>query len=273
MNTLRTSLVLLMLCITLGSCLKKSYDTPPDTAQYDPNLPVNLTIGQLSQMALNMNIGSFRTLGDSTIEGVVNADDRTGNFYKQIVIQDSTGGMTICLAQYDLYSDYPVGRKVYIKLNGLTLVNYNGLPEVCFSASVSSGKTTAVGVPISLIPTYVIKASYPNPVIPQVVKIVDVLTNSNKYLNMLVQFNDVEFATGSDSVVYSFPNSSTSRTISDCPYTASLVMYNSSYATFAPFLTPSGKGTLTCVYSVYNTPQLLIRDTTDFVVTGNRTCP
>ena len=98
MKIFRIALFASMISISLTSCFKQSYDNPPDASRQDPNLPCNVTIGQLSAMAQTMASGAYRTLGDSTIYGIVTADDRSGNFYKQIVIQDSTGGMTIAIA-------------------------------------------------------------------------------------------------------------------------------------------------------------------------------
>ena len=276
MKGLRFALALILMSATLNSCVKQNFDNPPSSAAYDPNLSVNLTIAQLSGIAENMLSGQYRTMGDSTIYGVVTADDRSGNFYKQIVIQDSTGGIVISIAQTYLYNDYPIGRKVYIKLKGLTLINYKGLPEVGFSASISNGSVSLTGIPSSLITNYVVKATYPVPVAPTPVTITGLFSNANKYLNMLVSIDNMEFDSLSANVPYAGTVSSgtiaTSRTIRDCPYSGSMIMYNSAYATFQPVLTPSGKGTITGIFSIYITPQFLIRDTSDVKLTDNRDC-
>ena len=277
MKIFRIALFASMISISLTSCFKQSYDNPPDASRQDPNLPCNVTIGQLSAMAQTMASGAYRTLGDSTIYGIVTADDRSGNFYKQIVIQDSTGGMTIAIAQTYLYTDYPIGRKVYIKLKGLTLVNYKSLPEICFSASVATGSTVTTGIPSTLESTYLVKASYPNTVVPTPVTMIELFSNANKYLNMLVKIDNMEFDSTAVGVPYA-PSSTSglfaaSLLVRDCPFTASMVMYNSAYATFQTAITPSGKGSMTGIFSIYNTPQFLIRDTSDIALTAPRTCP
>ena len=73
------------------------------------------TIGNIEQIAV-----------DKTIAGVVIADDESGQFYKTIVIQDSTGGISVKLDGYDLYTKYPVGRQVFIKLKGLYMAITTG---------------------------------------------------------------------------------------------------------------------------------------------------
>ncbi len=259
-----------------ASCFKNNYDSPPATKDVDPNLPVTCNIAQINNIANNMQSSQFRTMGDTTIYGVVVADDRSGNFYKTIIIQDSTGGIAISLSQTYLYNDFPVGRKVYVKLKGLTLINYHGLPEIGFSAS-TSGSVSLAGIPSVLIKNYVIKASYPNTIDPTVVRIVDLFGNPNKYLNTLVRIDSMEFDSLSVGVPYAGTVASgtvgTSRTIRDCPFHGSMVMYNSAYAWFQPTLTPSGRGSITGIFSMYSSPQFLIRDTTDVQLTGARVCP
>jgi len=262
--------------ICLSSCIKQSFDNPPDASQYDPHIPVNLSIAQLSNIALNMAVGQYRTMGDSTIYGIVTADDRTGNFYKQIVIQDSTGGITVSIAQTNIYADYPIGRRIYIKLKGLTLINYKSLPEIGLSASSATGTITLTGISSTLTNTYITKGSIQNTVTPTKVRMSDLLGNSNHYLNMLVEIENMEFASGYAGVPYAQSpviSVSTSLSIMDCPTTATLTMYNSGYATWASVITPKGKGTITGIYSVYNSPQFLIRDTSDIQLNGNRDCP
>lgn len=273
MKFLRSAALLLTASVLFTSCVKNTYDSPPDTSMSDPNLPVNTTLSTFSSQALNMAVGQYRTLGDTTICGVVTADDKTGNFYKQIVIQDSTSAIAIGLDKTYIYNDYPIGRRVYIKLNGLILINYKGLPIITGSVD-AAGKTT--GIPTTLVPNYVIKGKYPVTVTPTEVSITDLFSNSSKYYNQLIKFKNVQFDDASKGQVYAASTASgsfaTSRTITDCAHTANMVMYNSAYATFQPYITPTGNGDLVCICSFYNSIQLLIRDTTDVTFTGPR-CP
>ncbi len=279
MKALRFTIGLLAISAVFNSCVKNNFDTPLSVSKYDPNVPVNMTIAQLSSMALSMQAGQYATLGDSTIYGIVTADDRSGNFYKQIIIQDSTGGIAVTIAQTNLYNDYPIGRKVYIKLKGLIIVNYKGLPEIAYSVVPGAGPFSTNGIPPSFLPTTIIKASYPNTVTPVKVRLTDLASNGGPYLNMLVELENMEFDAGALNLPYAAPSTistATARFVHDCPNTAGLYqMYNSGYATFQPYVVPSGNGTITCIYSIYTTPQLLIRDTTDIHLNNPRPtdCP
>ncbi|MEI2750497.1 MAG: DUF5689 domain-containing protein [Ferruginibacter sp.] len=76
--------------------------------------------------AYHTSPGTFDLITDDVIiSGVVVANDKSGNFYKQLFIQDSTGAMQLLLDANSLYVTYPVGRKVYIKCKGLTLSDQN----------------------------------------------------------------------------------------------------------------------------------------------------
>lgn len=277
MKNLRLAIGLLAVTAVFNSCIKSKFDTPLTTDQVDPHLQVNMSIAQLSSIALSMPPGGYRTMGDSTIYGIVTADDRSGNFYKQIIIQDSTGGIAITIAQTNLYNDFAIGRKVYIKLNGLTIVNYKGLPEVVYSVNTGGGALTTNGIPVSFIPTTIIKASFPHTVTPLKVRLFDVAASPASYMNLLVEFENMEFQGTSAGQPYAAPSLiaiSTARYIEDCPTTASLEVYNSGYANFQPYTIPSGKGTITGIYSWYgSSPQFLIRDTTDVQMTQPRDCP
>ena len=260
--------------LAINSCIKKSFDNPPDLSSFDPHLPVNLKIRDLVSPLWGTN-GSYRVLGDSTIYGIVIADDHSGNFYKQIIIQDSTAGINVSVANTYLYNDYPIGRKVYIKLKGLYITSYKGNPELAYA--VTAGGNTATGIPPTLQDSFIVKASYPNTVIPRECRLTD-LSFPGPYLNMLLKLDNMQFDTVSMNTVYALPSSaatSTSRTLVECNSgsgtASSIVLYNSSYATFFNAITPSGYGTITGVLTVYgSTNQFQIRDTTDVQFTEPR---
>jgi Family of unknown function (DUF5689) len=267
----RIPLLCLLGAFTLNSCVKQAFDNPPDTSSYDPYLTVHTTLAQLSQGAFGMPSGGFRTLGDTTIYGIVVADDRSGNIYKKIYIMDSSGGgMALILDKTYLYGDYPVGRKIYVKLNGLILANYKGSPEIV--ASVDALGNTS-GIPSALVTKYIVKASYPHPVTPTLVDANDLFSNPYKYANTLVKLTGMQFDAVSANTFYSASSASTNRTITNCDGSVKMNMYNSSYATFQPAITPNGNGSVAGIISLYlSTPELVLRDTFDVRFTDPR-CP
>lgn len=275
MKFLRLSLCLLSATLFLGSCIKKTYDTPLDTSQYDPKLATNATLKNISDLGLALPSGKSRIMGDTTVWGVVVADDRSGNYYKQIVIEDASGGgILLYIDKSYLYADYPAGRKIYVNLKGLTLDNYNGLPEIVYSAD-ATGYTTAI--PSGLIGNYITKAIYPdNSVQANNVTIEQVKSNPILYLNTLIKISNVQFATGSYGVSYAAPSASasaTNRILENCDHSATATVRTSGYSNFQPYIIPAGNGSLTGICSVYgSTLQITVRDTTDVSMTTPR-CP
>ena len=98
-------------------------------------------------------IGSFKTIkelkslykskplevtGNVWIAGYVTSSDRTGNIYKEIYIEDATGGIDLKLGKSSLYGEYTLGQKLYVYCDGLTLGAYNGMPQLGMEADQTS---------------------------------------------------------------------------------------------------------------------------------------
>lgn len=244
------------------SCNKK-FDEPPP--YIPPNLTPTLTIAQLKTMHVN---GSNETINtDDIIEGIVIANDSSGNFYKQIIIEDSTAGIAINIDDYNLYTSYPVGRNIFIKLNGLILYDDNNLIEIGGSKDVTNA-VNPIGSPVKN--NYIIKGTTNNPVIPKVVDITDL---NSSYQNMLVQLSNLEFSETDTSGIYADTSSSKNSVnfiLKNCS-NKSITLRTSGFASFAGVNVPNGNGTLTAIYSVFRTtPQLYIRDTNDVQFKGIR---
>lgn len=252
------------------SCIKQKFDSPPDTTNIDPKLPVNSTIWQLKQ---KYNGTPVQITDEITISGIVTADDRSGNFYKQIIIQDSSAAIPILIGRLSLYNDYPIGRKIYVKCKGLWLGNYGKFVQLGGAVDASNALSD---IPSAKISSYIVKGNFvPDSIKPIVVNI-DMLKspdNQTKLLGCLIKLDSVQFLGSLVGMPYaSSPDiaSGTDRTIEDCAE-SQVVVRNSGYASFRAYTLPAGKGPLVAIYSRYNNnAQLLIRDTSDVQMYGNR---
>ena len=269
LRIITTACSIITLCTLMGitSCVKKDFDAPPDKSTYDPKIPVTHTIAQLQAMQQGKAIDS-----DVVISGIVVMDDKSGNYYKKMVIQDATGGMEILIDQYNLYNDYPVGRKVYLKCKGLFLGNYGQNLQLGYTPDQTG---TLSNIPAVLVSDFIVKANYPNPIIPDTVTLSQLASpnGAKKYLNTLVAIKKVEFAEDNVGIPYAqlaSLASATNLTVQDCSG-GKITMRNSGYSKFQPYITPSGNGVLVGIYTRYNTtPQLYIRDTNDVKFNGSR---
>lgn len=272
-NTKTITLTLAFLTLVFVACNKK-FDEPPLNA--DPDIPVTMTIGELK--ARYTAVGVFQTINDDkVISGIVTADDRSGNFYKQIVIQDETGGIPIMLDGASVYTSYPVGRRVYIKINGLMLGDYGGTIQLGLdSARSQDGRYLNVtGIPEAMYSTYIVKGSYGNVITPKIVKPSDFTGNINDpLLSTIVQINNAEFKDADLIKTYADVTkvaSAVNFTIKPCNDTKSVILRNSSFATFAGLKVPQGNGPLVGIPSIFNgTVQMAIRDTSDVQFKGTR---
>ncbi len=280
---LKFSLIAIMavgLGATLNSC-KKDFDAPPGPS--DPAMVANTTIAQLK--ALHQTAGAYDIItSDMVIEGVVVADDRSGNLYKQIFIEDATGGIQVSIDAVSLFTSYPVGRKVFIKCKGLCISDYNNTPVLGVKATVA-GAPSLEGIPGSLLNQYLIGGSINNPVNPHVVTFAQLNAAGssapkpwlNRYLNTLIQLNGYAFDnlndTYSDTSVY---KQTQNRTIRNCPDSGNntIIIRTSAYANFAGKRVAQGRGSVKSIYTIFNTTkQLLLRDSTDVQFTNPYECP
>ncbi len=263
---------LAVLLFILGAC-NKAFDQPPIGA--DPDIAVNMTISQLKSRYVAA--GVFQSITDEwVIAGVVIADDRSGNFYKQIVIQDSTGGIPVLLDGNNVYAMYPIGRRIFIRLKGLMLGDYGGNIQLGLDSTRSSdGRFLNLGrIPQAKFDKYILKGSFGNEVKPKLIKPSDITKAINDpLLSTLVTIDDVEFKESDLAKTYadtSLTQSAINFTVKTCD-NQSITLRNSSYAWFAGAKLPSGNGSMAAVAGIFNsTIQLTIRDTTDLNMYGAR---
>lgn len=254
------TLLLFLLILGQPACLKKEFDAPPDNSGYDPQLPITHTIAELLKLPQGTAISH-----EVVISGIVVMDDKSGNYYNKIVIQDETGGIEILLDQNNLYNDYPLGRKVYINCKGLFLGDNGGNPQLGYTPDATA-KLSAI--PALLIEDFVVKASYPHTIIPDTFTLEELSSPDlmKPLLNTLIAVKDVEFTEDCTRIPYARPAgvaSATNLSIQDCTGNT-IIMRNSGYANFQPYLTPAGNGVLTGIYTRFDlTPQIYIRDTGD----------
>jgi hypothetical protein len=248
------------LLTAVTACVKDEFDAPP-TGGNGQTIPTNATIRQIK--ALHVTPGGFDKITDSlVIGGQVVMDDRSGNYYKTLVIQDSTGGIEVKFNDGFLYNQFPVGRTVYIRLKDLYLTDYNDLTQLIGSVVEQGGIPDGIGLTEAQVRTNVVKGPLNGPPTPKVRTIGQI---SEDDLSTLIQLQDVEFIHADTGETYAEPVTqySLNRTLEDCSG-QKLIVRTSGFANFAGAITPRGKGTVTGVLGIFNgTYQLYLRDLSD----------
>lgn len=262
--------ILVLLGVFVSSCERK-YTDPPPTGPAD--LVANTTIAAL-KARLTSTGTTVAITDDVIIEGIVNMDDRSGNFYQQIAIQDATGGILLRIAGNNHFNNYPVGRKIYVKAKGLYLGEYGR--QVQLGGGVDAGGSGVTLLAYNLQDQHIIKGPLNQPLVPQVVTVAQLGTSlQDPYVNTLVKLQGFEFASGELNKNYADDNQSGNRIIQSCvnPTSNRLTLRTSNYANFATLPVPQGNGDIIGLYSIFNsTKQFTIRDTSDVMFYGPR-CP
>ncbi|MCB0633727.1 MAG: DUF5689 domain-containing protein [Saprospiraceae bacterium] len=254
---------LALIALGFSACVDHEFDEPPIDEL--PRLEANATID---------DIKALHTLGDDPslitqsllIEGLVSADDESGNFFRQIAIQDASGGIILRLNATGLFNDFPVGTKVIVDCEGLYIGDYNDLYQI--SGSPENG------IEELLIDQHLFVTGQGLTVEPTVVSI-DGLQDAatlNNLLATLVKFENVQFIDANTEVPYAdvVNRQSLNRTLVDCNGNE-IIVRTSGYADFANELTPARNGSLAAILTVFgSTRQLVLRDLTDVSMEAER---
>ncbi len=162
-------LVFLLAIAALASCrewdpvLTLDYPEPPEREPVMAS--VNTSIAALKQMYLDNGNKRVEIRGQVVIGGQVISSDRSGNIYRDLYIQDGTGAICIKLGKSSLYSDYHLGQWVFVDCNGLTVGEYNGMPQLGIEDESGSNDTAYIDAQY-LIDTHVFRgreAALPEP--------------------------------------------------------------------------------------------------------------
>lgn len=244
----------------------KNFDEPPEYT--GPRVKANISITEIKRLHIPNNFEKITE--DLIIEGVVIANDKTDNFYKSIVIQDSTAGITVRLDGFSLFNIYPIGRKIFIRLKGLWLGDYGGMIQLGAGVNRSDPQfPELIPIPQPLFDRVIIKGDLDQYVLPRKVKM-DELNDSLQ--SMLITLTQVEFDHTDTGKTYAdaVNKQTIAHTLRTCGI-GTVYVRTSGFAKFATATTARGHGDITGIFSMFRTQkQLLIRDTNDVQMNGLR---
>ena len=147
LNALKPTAIALLSLFAITSCVKDDdYDIP--NPEGEKTLPP--FSGQVVSFdtAIGKAVTNVTTYGaDEAIEGYVISSDEAGNFYQKIYIQneDKTKGVTVAINKTGLYTDFPLGAKVQLRLKGLTSQVNNGGVDFGSGIFQANNGRTSVG--------------------------------------------------------------------------------------------------------------------------------
>ena len=242
MKNFTQTLIIFSAVYLFYSC-NKTYDNPPVNEVPIGNV---ISIGDLK----DEYPGNAITIDSNyTIFGNITSEETNGNFYKEVFIQDISGAIKLKLkASGGLY----IGDSVRINVQGLTMSDYGELIQLD-NVDVDQ---------------QVVKIATEKFITPYEATISQLSLSEDQ--SRLVKLNNVEFSELGMTYADAVNLSTGSRTLSDCNGNIMSVR-TSGYANFADDTLPSGNGSITGIFTIYNSEkQFVIRDINEVTMDSSR---
>lgn len=264
-----------LLVVTLFSCVNSDDYNAPDLSGDCSILTATKTVQEVKATATTT---AQQYVNDDIIEAYVTSSDEGGNFYKSIsmVSVDGVQGFSIPVDDYNLYTKYEPGRKVYIKLKNKYFANTTN------TASFDIGNlynATQIGRLSGVEYEEVIKrgcAKVDESVILNSLSIPAAKNNAN--INKLIELDAVQFADESlgktyyDATLNSL-GGATNHIVKDAAGN-SIIVRISEFANFAAKSVASGNGKIRGVLTKYGSDyQFMVRTEHDIQLTSPRVVP
>lgn len=284
-NKLKNILLLIFGLVVLNGCVEDDDFNTPNLSINEPTLDgpiVSITsvAGALAQAQGGTSpldytdqntLFTFNIEGENQyMEGFVISSDEGGNFFKEMVVQDNfenpTVGLKILIDVNPTFVRYEVGRKVYVKLNGLTVGIRNGVLAL---GSLDGNRVGRIAA--SFEEKTIIRSAEVQTLVPLQMEINQF---SNNKTNLFIQLADAQFnrADVLTTPAKTFASESSDqfdgeRPIESCTSGASVILKTSTFTDFKALRLPAGRGSINAILTknffgdafnlVINTPETI----------------
>lgn len=259
MKTINKIITLLIFSVTFFSC-SRDFDAPPlNEPLYEGE--GNITIAELKEKYAEVKEDEPQLIEfDYVLQATVTANDKSGNIFKQIYVEDKTGGINIGLDQNSMYTTFAIGQELFIELHGLYMVEYGDELQIAYKG------TTANRIPWETAQTHLFLNGWPTQKVEPTVLTLDQL--SDKHVNTFVRVNDIYFQNGGKNT-FAKEEGYGEEFIKDAKGN-SIMVRTSSYANFSNQILPEGYGDIQGILGRFRgTWQFIIRDVeTDLISFG-----
>lgn len=270
---------LLIFSLLAASVACRPVSIPPGPGPDDPGIPgpgeeQTVSVAFLKTLYKGAPV---RITGEYRIAGAVVSDDRLGNFYKTLVIDDGTGGIEVRLDEEEIFKRYMIHTRATVRCSGLWLGSYGGTLQLGAEpfGDFSTQPLSQAEMAEHLFPDN----EFYGEVMPRVLTISQLAT---RHISTFVAFEGVSFAaeergsawaeTQPDPLTGEEPPSGTDRHLVD-GNGDTLIVRTSRYARFAHWTLPEGRGRIEGVVGYFNgVYQLTVCDSqkAQFEISGGR---
>ncbi|MEM6514632.1 MAG: DUF5689 domain-containing protein [Bacteroidota bacterium] len=181
---------------------------------------------------------------DIFLEAYVISSDEGGNFFEEIILQDDfenpSIGIKLLIDVNPLFVRYDVGRKIFVKLNGLSVGITNGVLTLGQGAGNEVDK-------ISPADEFEVirRSSEKEDIVPLPLQISEFTENKT---NLFVQLQDVQFNRNQAGQLSYAADAADQfdgeRILESCSESSSLILSTSTFADFSSAILASGRGTV-----------------------------
>jgi hypothetical protein len=297
-------LLALLASVAFVSCVQDDDFSVPESVGTEENKALTEILAGLDSGAMNLvSISEVKAMYDSSselpfqvdtdivVKGYVTSSDLTGNFYKEVYLQDSpenpTAAIKIILSQVDSYNRFNKGREVYIRLNptfesGVPGGLYIGEERVGNEVITLGGGTesdqygtTVTSLSKSQMDATLFRSEVTADIVPLNVQFSQI---ASVHVGMFVQIDNVEFEDNLAGLRYFDPSEDydTQRMLQSCSgfSYANMNLETSSFSSFKNEMLPVGNGSISALVSkTYDGSSLILAlNTTDDVDFSGARC-
>lgn len=245
-------LALLVGCVDKNDFdLSSLEDIPFVLGENDISVDINSVISQYNQAGEIFTFQSPSNGGSLYMSGYVISSDEAGNFFEELIIQNSnsepTAGISIKIDVNPLYIYYEFGRRVWIKLDGLSVAKENGVIQMGYRDGNKLEK-----IPGPLLLEHLIRDNEVATILPMEVEISEF---SDEIENLFIRLNDVQFNRNevlASSRPFTFAGEASDefsgeRTIESCSNNASVILSTSTFSDFKGLSLPKKRGSVDAI--------------------------
>ncbi len=254
-------MALVLLAFGFTAC-DRDYDAPtlnePSVAGSVPtDASYYITIDSLRTLTAAATSSAPVSITDSLwLKARICGDDRSGNIYKTVYLQDETGGISFLVDQSNVFNDYPAGQEVYVNLKGLVISVYGNEQQIGYPTGY------LYRAPYANFKEHVLKNGWPDESKLTIKEIDNIsnLTADDRFT--LVCLKNVHFSEAG-TATYAETSGYGTHDLAD-EWGNTISVRTSNYADFAAETLPIGTGNVIAVLGRYNGSwQLTLRSTSD----------
>lgn len=251
--------------VSFTSCVEDGDYTVPRALGLEENTAVEKIVAELAAgTKTEISIANLKGLfvsgeateitSDIVVKGYVTSSDQTGNFYKEIFIQDAaenpTAAIKIVLELTDSYNKYNVGREIYISLKGLFIGEVRTGDGVIAIGGAKNDTNAVENLSINQVDKVVLRSATTKEIMPVSVSFSAI---NASHIGMFVKVENAQFPSALAGKTYVDSNDSydTQRLLEGCDgfgYT-NFILETSAFADFKFQVLPSGGGSISAVVS------------------------